>query len=257
MHEVLSVQSLLNSPRTAEIEKECVNFSKANLERVQHPHSDPLVVQLRIGGYDVKRILVDTGRSIEVMYYNLLKQLRLPQDKLKSAQAPLVRFNAQAHWPLGTVSLKVRAGSQELMTEFVRRGGHIRDQVAAKQCYLATVLTKAAVKEVQMVEEDIKVLEDVGRNPEAKVIEELVRYELDEPGSNRFFLIGSDLKECKITELVQLLIANIEAFTWTPYEMPGIDPAFIKHELNVQSDIRLVKQRGRSLAPEHVDTVIE
>ncbi|GFS42094.1 hypothetical protein Acr_00g0078070 [Actinidia rufa] len=227
--------------------------------------------ELRIGGYDVKRILVDTGSSVEVMYYDLFKQLKLPQDKLKPAQAPLVGFNAQAHWPLGTMSLKTQAGSQELMTEFVvvdipstynaivgrdwlhrmkrvastlhqaikfvtPRGEEAiyRDQVAAKQCYLATVSTKAAVKEVQMVEEDIEVLEDVGRDPEAKVIEELVRYELDEPSSNRFFLTGSDLNECERTELIQLLKANIEAFAWTPYKMPGIDPTFIKHELNVQ-----------------------
>ncbi|GFZ15658.1 hypothetical protein Acr_25g0000670 [Actinidia rufa] len=102
-----------------------------------------------------------------------------------------------------------------------------------------------------------EVLEDVGRDPEAKVIEELVRYELDEPGSDRFFLVGSDLNECDRTELIQLLKANIEAFAWTPYEMPRIDPNFIKHELNVQLDFRLVKQRGRRSAPEHVDAVIE
>ncbi|GFY97881.1 hypothetical protein Acr_12g0004220 [Actinidia rufa] len=250
--------------------------------------------ELRIGGYDVKRILVDTGSSVEVMYYDLFKQLKLPQDKLKPAQAPLVGFNAQAHWPLGTVSLKTRVGSQELMTEFVvvdipssynaivgrdwlhrmkgvastlhqaikfvtPRGEEAiyGDQVAVKQCYLAIVSTKAAMKEVQMVEEDIEVMEDVGRDPEAKVIEELVRYELDEPSSDRFFLIGSDLKKCERTELIQLLKANIGAFAWTPYEMPGIDPTFTKHEMNVQSDFRPVKQRGKRSAPEHVDAVIE
>ncbi|GFS33863.1 hypothetical protein Acr_00g0030950 [Actinidia rufa] len=219
MHEVLSVQSLPKKMKAAETNRECVTFSRADLERVQHPHSDPLVVQLRIGGYDVKRIIVDTESSVEVMYYDLFKQLKIPQDQLKPARALLVGFNAQAHWPLGTVSLKTRAGSQELMTEFVvvdipslynaivgidwlhrmkevastlhqaiqfltPRGEEAinGNQVAAKQYYLATVLTKVAVKEVQMIEEDIEVLEDVGRDPEAKVIEELVRYELDELG---------------------------------------------------------------------------
>ncbi|XP_057490953.1 uncharacterized protein LOC130776722 [Actinidia eriantha] len=273
MHEVLSVQSMLKKMKATEAERECITFSRADLERVQHPHSDPLVVQLRIGGYDVKRILVDTGSSIEVMYYDLFKQLKLPQDELKPVRAPLVGFNAQAHWPLGTVSLKTRAGSQELMTEFIvvdipssynaivgrdwlhrmkgvasmlhqaikfvtPRGEEAiyGDQVAAKQCYLATVSTKAVVKEVQMVEEDIEVLEDVGRDPKAKVIEELVGYELDEPSLDRLFLIESDLNECERTKLIQLLKANIEAFAWTPYEMPGIEPNFIKHELNVQSE---------------------
>ncbi|GFS42838.1 hypothetical protein Acr_00g0081980 [Actinidia rufa] len=210
MHEVLSVQSLPKKMKVAEAKRECVTFSKIDLERVQHPHSDPLVVKLRIGGYDIKRILVDTGNSVEVMYYDLFKQLKLPQDQLKSARALLVGFNAQMHWPLGTVSLITRASSQEQMTEFIvvdipspynaivgrdwlhrmkgvastlhqaikfltPRGEEAiyGNQVAAKQCYLATVSTKAAMKEVQMIEEDIEVLEDVGRDPEAKVIEEL------------------------------------------------------------------------------------
>ncbi|GFS41482.1 hypothetical protein Acr_00g0074590 [Actinidia rufa] len=175
MFEVHLVQSLPKKPRTAGIKKECITFSKADLERVQHPHLDPLVVQLRIGGYNVKRILVDTGSSVE--------------------------------------------------------------------CYLATVSTKAAMKEVQMVKEDIKVLEDVGSDLEAKVIEELVRCELDKPSSDRFFLIGSDLKECKRTKLLQLLKANIEAFAWTPYEMPGIYPTFIKHELD-QKKTAFITLRG-------------
>ncbi|XP_057459277.1 uncharacterized protein LOC130749939 [Actinidia eriantha] len=85
MHEVLSVQSMPKKMKVAETKRECITFFRADLERVQHPHSDPLVVQLRIGRYDVKRILVDTGSSIEVMYYDLFKQLKLPQDKLKPA----------------------------------------------------------------------------------------------------------------------------------------------------------------------------
>ncbi|GFS38323.1 hypothetical protein Acr_00g0056810 [Actinidia rufa] len=146
--------------------------------------------ELRIGGYNVKRILVDTGSSVEL-------------HRMKGVASTLHQ----------------------------------------------------AIKFV--MPRDIEVLEDVGRDLETKVIEEMVHYELDEPGSDRFFLIGSDLKKCERTELVQLLKANIKAFAWTPYEMPGIDPAFIKHELNVQLDVQPVKQRGRRSAPEHVDAVIE
>ena len=61
------------------------------------------------------------------------------------------------------------------------------DQVAAKQCYPGKVSTKTAMKEVQLIEEH-EVLEDVGRDPEAKVVEDLIRYELDEPSSDRFVL---------------------------------------------------------------------
>ncbi|GFZ11580.1 hypothetical protein Acr_22g0009780 [Actinidia rufa] len=73
--------------------------------------------------------------------------------------------------------------------------------LAAKQCYLATVSTKVAMKEVQMVDEKWAVLEDVGKTLEAKVMEDLIRYELNEPSSDRFFLTSANLKEQERTEV--------------------------------------------------------
>ena len=46
-----------------------------------------------------------------------------------------------------------------------------------------------------MVKEEREVLEDVSRTLEAKVVEDLIRYELDEPSSNHYFLVGSNMKE--------------------------------------------------------------
>ena len=54
-----------------------------------------------------------------------------------------------------------------------------------------------------------------------------------------------------VQSLIWFVIANIEVFTWTPYEMPGIDSNFIKHKLNILLEERLVKQRGRRSAIEH------
>ena len=57
------------------------------------------------------------------------------------------------------------------------------------------ISTKAAMKEVQLVENEREVLKDVGKTPEAKAVEDLIRYELDELSSNRFFLIGPNMRE--------------------------------------------------------------
>ena len=46
------------------------------------------------------------------------------------------------------------------------------------------------MKEVQLIEEEQEVLEDVERALEAKVVEDLIRYELDEPSLDHFFLTG-------------------------------------------------------------------
>ena len=71
------------------------------------------------------------------------------------------------------------------------------DQVAAKQCYLATISTKAAMKEVQIIKAKQQVLEDVRRDPRAKVMDVL-----DEPSSYRFFPTRANLEERERTELI-------------------------------------------------------
>ncbi|XP_057495689.1 uncharacterized protein LOC130780690 [Actinidia eriantha] len=86
MHEVHSGQPAVKKSRQGLSKPKSTTFIKADLKRVQYPYSDPLVIQLQIYGYDVKRILVDSGSSIE---------------------------------PLGIITLKVRVGSQELETECI------------------------------------------------------------------------------------------------------------------------------------------
>ncbi|XP_030924533.1 uncharacterized protein LOC115951472 [Quercus lobata] len=45
-----------------------LKFSYEDKVGTIQPHDDALVVTLRIGGYDVKRMLVDQGSAVEVMY---------------------------------------------------------------------------------------------------------------------------------------------------------------------------------------------
>ena len=47
-------------------------LEKDNVGTIQ-PHDDALVVTLRIGGYDVKRVLVDQGSAVEIMYPDLYR----------------------------------------------------------------------------------------------------------------------------------------------------------------------------------------
>ena len=108
-----------------------------------------------------------------------------------------------------------------------------------------------------MVEEEREVLQDVGRTPEAKVVEDLISYELNEASSDRFFLTSANLKEQKRIEFIEFLKANIEVFAWIPYKMPRIDPDFIEHKLNVILEAYLIKQGGRRSTPLHVDVMIK
>ena len=67
-----------------------IGFSDEDKLGTPQPVDDALVVTLRIGGYDVKRVLVDQGSAVEVMYPDLYKGLKLKPEDLTAYDFPLV-----------------------------------------------------------------------------------------------------------------------------------------------------------------------
>ena len=59
------------------------------------PHNDALVVKLKIGRYNVKRVMVDQGSGVKIMYPNLYKGLNLRSENLTTYNSPLVSFNGK------------------------------------------------------------------------------------------------------------------------------------------------------------------
>ena len=59
------------------------------------PYDDALVVTLRIGGYDVKRVLVDQGSGAEIMYPDLFKGLNPKLEDLTCYDSPLIGFDGK------------------------------------------------------------------------------------------------------------------------------------------------------------------
>ncbi|XP_028084618.1 uncharacterized protein LOC114285735 [Camellia sinensis] len=116
MREVLSVQPAVKKGKTEE--KDILAFSSKDMERIQMPHNDALVVTLRVKDFDIKRILIDQGSSVEIMYYDVFKQMKLEDKDLAPATSPLVGFNSQPEWPIGKIILSVRAGSVTKQVEF-------------------------------------------------------------------------------------------------------------------------------------------
>ena len=53
------------------------------------------MVILRIGGYNVKRVMVDQGSAVEIMYPDLYKGLVLKPEDLTTYSSPLVSFEGK------------------------------------------------------------------------------------------------------------------------------------------------------------------
>ena len=77
------------------------------------------MVTLRIGGYDVKRVMVDQGSATEIMYPDLYKGLGLKPENLTSYSSPLVSFEGKMVVPKGQIKLPVQAGADVVEVDFI------------------------------------------------------------------------------------------------------------------------------------------
>ena len=96
-----------------------LGFSDEDKVGTIQPHDDALVVTLRIGGYDVKRVLVDQGSVVEVMYPDLYKGLKLRPEDLTAYDSPLVSFKGKTVTPKGQIRLPIQTGSDIVEVDFI------------------------------------------------------------------------------------------------------------------------------------------
>ena len=84
-----------------------LGFSDEDMVGTIQPHDDALVVTLRIGGYDVRRVMVDQGSAVDIMYPDLYKGLGLKTEDLTTYNSPLVSFEGRMVAPKGLIRLPV------------------------------------------------------------------------------------------------------------------------------------------------------
>ena len=95
-----------------------LSFSDANKLGTIQPHNDALVVTLRIGGYDVKKVMIDQGSVAKIMYPNFYKGLGLLEN-LITYSSPLVSFEGKMVVPKGQIRLPVQVGTDVVEVDFI------------------------------------------------------------------------------------------------------------------------------------------
>lgn len=55
-----------------------ITFLDFNLEGIQDPHDDTIVISVTISNYDIGLILVDNRSSIDVLFYDAFHKINLP-----------------------------------------------------------------------------------------------------------------------------------------------------------------------------------
>ncbi|XP_010678033.2 uncharacterized protein LOC104893605 [Beta vulgaris subsp. vulgaris] len=82
--------------------------------KIRTPHDDPLEVEMKIANLRVRRILIDTGSSTDIISADCLSRLKFDENNLVPVNHPFIGFGGGVIHPMGTVTLPVRVGDKEV-----------------------------------------------------------------------------------------------------------------------------------------------
>ncbi|GJZ43145.1 reverse transcriptase domain-containing protein [Tanacetum coccineum] len=206
----------------------------------------PVVVDAMIEGFKVRRIYVDGGRSLEIMYEHCFRNLSYrTRSRLRESQNPLVGFSGEVNYPLGDIDLEVT------MVECERTRIVIMEFAVVKSLSMYnSLLGRMGMRSLGVV---------------ASTIHSMVKF----PTSNGIATITTireTLRDCKKIEEAQALSQHAHvtdpspmqtssevtnprvSLALTPADMTGIPRAIMEHILDTNPHIEPKVQKKRSLA---------
>ena len=84
--------------------------------------------------------------------------------------------------------------------------------------------------------------------------EELVKVKIL-PDTNKYFQVRASMNNEERVQVLLFLTQNIDVFAWDPYDVPGVNPEFIVHKLNVDPSYPPKKQKPKRSAKDLVEAI--
>ncbi|XP_074591721.1 uncharacterized protein LOC141847563 [Curcuma longa] len=269
-----------------------ISFGPQDLEGVDTPHDDALVIRATIANYDVARVFVDTGSSVNVLYKEAFDRMQLDEGDLQPLATSLFGFSGHEVQPLGQIRLPLSLGKEPLR----RTRATLFTVVEAPSAY-NVILGRPALSSfgavvstyhqklkfpvhnqvgsvggdqniarkcyIDMVQTDLRAVRrrlgtEVNSVQEASLPRpkpEKVPARIVPGKPDQITYIAADLPVEIQGPLLTCLTANRDIFAWSPLEVTGVAPTIMEHRLNVTSEARPVRQKRRHFSADQ-DRVI-
>ncbi|KAI5344546.1 hypothetical protein L3X38_012423 [Prunus dulcis] len=96
-----------------------ISFTQCDLEGIQFPHNDALVITLQIGNSKVKRVMIDSGSSAVVMFWNTFKIMKLDENGIRPNPTLFFAFEGSKARAIEDVTLPIIVAGKTLLVTFV------------------------------------------------------------------------------------------------------------------------------------------
>ncbi|KFK23703.1 hypothetical protein AALP_AAs60498U000100 [Arabis alpina] len=95
-----------------------ITVDEQDTEGLDQQHNDPLVINLTVYDFNVARVLIGTGSSVDVIFKKTLERMKIDLSTLKGQPKPITRFCDETTMTIGTIRLPVQAGNVKRMVDF-------------------------------------------------------------------------------------------------------------------------------------------
>ncbi|GKA35864.1 reverse transcriptase domain-containing protein [Tanacetum coccineum] len=217
----------------------------------------PVVVEVMIEGFRVRRIYVNGGSSSEVMYEHCFRNLSYrTRSRMRESRIPLVGFSREVSYPMRVIDLEVTMGEYEKTRTVIIEFAVVKSPspynallVANPRVSLAPVETRSrrpGKEPMQLDDMEERRQLDKGKKPPKSGTKEKIVVNDNYP--EQLVTIGGGLSaECRHA-LIHTLRKNVDIFPWTPTDITGILRVITEHSLDTDPHIEPKAQKKRSLA---------
>ncbi|KAL0298781.1 UNVERIFIED_CONTAM: hypothetical protein Sradi_6537900 [Sesamum radiatum] len=132
-----------------------IHFGPADAQGVHLPHNDALVISTTVVNYTVQRIFLDSGSSIDILFYKVYQQIEIGDILLEPVDTLLHGFAGEVVHPLRQILLPLSSGTEPTRsTRMLKfpigdKVGEVEgDQYTTCKCYVEAVESSSGRMEV-------------------------------------------------------------------------------------------------------------
>ncbi|RDX97691.1 Retrovirus-related Pol polyprotein, partial [Mucuna pruriens] len=232
---------------------------------------EPMVISVVAAEYKVERVLIDQGSLTNILYWSTMKKMQLPVGLVQKCLGSLYGFAGECVPILGTVELETSFGERSasrtvpvLYTVIDALASYniiigrptlnklgaivstkhlcMKFRVGRKvgSMWANTHVAQRCYEDSLKVERSKKPNEQEGPHP----VEDLKEIQLG-PKWEQIMKIGTAMSQREKNLLISLLKANYDVFAWSAWDMPGVDPNFMCHQLSIEKGEKPVAQKEK------------